>query len=218
MSNVASRTYKKSRFCSFGAHFAPRFGFEKRRLHLQMHWASRPAKPRLLTQKLSQKACLRSRETAWPGQLKGTVFWPALVWASMSNVASRPIKRRGFGRSIGWVCGCFKAFFGLFVCLFGRRCWDGWTWHLYKSIVVSASRFKAQKTVAQVDFLCVLANFCQWCVCVIEIQVLSTHVCINSKMMRHATTTAFWLILGTNILASHHNSLLIKELPTSFSW
>ena len=35
-------------------------------------------------------------------------------------------------------------------------------------------------------------------------QVLSTHVFIYSKMMRHTTKTAFWLILGTNILASHH--------------
>ena len=63
---------------------------------------------------------------------------------------------------------------------------------------------KLQKTVALVDFLCVMANFCQWCVCVIEIQVLSTHVFIYSKMMRHTTKTAFWFILGTNILASHH--------------
>ena len=41
-------------------------------------WVSRPAKPRLLTQKPSQKGCLRNGETAWPGELKDTVFRPAL--------------------------------------------------------------------------------------------------------------------------------------------
>ena len=41
-------------------------------------WASRPAKLRLLTQKPSQKGCLRNRETAWPGELKDTVFRPVL--------------------------------------------------------------------------------------------------------------------------------------------
>ena len=41
-------------------------------------WVSRPAKPRLLTQKPSQKGCLRNRETAWPGELNDTVFRPAL--------------------------------------------------------------------------------------------------------------------------------------------
>ena len=60
-----------------------------RNLHLQLPskytvgtfgcvWISRPAKPRLLTQKPSQKGCLRNRETAWPGELKDTVFRPAL--------------------------------------------------------------------------------------------------------------------------------------------
>ena len=161
MSNVASRTYKKRRFCSCGAQFAPRFGLEMHRLHLRLRlglttgktttsdpkafpkrlppeqgnsmawraqghrfstcvgvifnvkrrvqnllkkrsfaavglsshhdlawrctvctfgcvWVSRPAKPRLLTQKPSQKGCLRNRETAWPGELKDTVFRPAL--------------------------------------------------------------------------------------------------------------------------------------------
>ena len=41
-------------------------------------WASRRAKPRLLTQKPSQKGCLRNGETAWPGELKDTVFRAAL--------------------------------------------------------------------------------------------------------------------------------------------
>ena len=60
-----------------------------RNLHLQLPskytvgtfgcvWVSRPAKPRLLTQKPSQKGCLRNRETAWPGELNDTVFRPAL--------------------------------------------------------------------------------------------------------------------------------------------
>ena len=55
-------------------------------------WASRPAKPRLLTQKPSQKGCLRNRETAWPGELKDTVFWPVLGWSSVSNVRPEPLK------------------------------------------------------------------------------------------------------------------------------
>ena len=41
-------------------------------------WASRRAKPRLLTQKPSQKGSPRNGETAWPGELKDTVFRPAL--------------------------------------------------------------------------------------------------------------------------------------------
>ena len=41
------------------------------------------AKPRLLTQK------------PWPGELKDTVFRPALEWSSVSNVASRTYKKRG---------------------------------------------------------------------------------------------------------------------------
>ena len=41
-------------------------------------WVSRPAKPRLLTQKPSRKGCLRNRETAWPGELNDTVLRPAL--------------------------------------------------------------------------------------------------------------------------------------------
>ena len=184
LSNVASKTYKKRRFCSFGAHCAPRFGLEMHRLHLrlllgittgktatsdpkafpkrlppeqgksmawraQWHrfsscvgvsfnvkrrvqnlkkkggfcswglnlhlqlpskytvgtfrcvWASRRAKPRLLTQKPSQKGCLRNRETAWPGELKDTVFRPALEWSSMSNVASRIYKKREFFAAVG---------------------------------------------------------------------------------------------------------------------
>ena len=40
-------------------------------------WASRWAKPRLLTQKPSQKGSPRNRET-WPGELKDTVFRPPL--------------------------------------------------------------------------------------------------------------------------------------------
>ena len=58
-------------------------------------WASRRAKPRLLTQKPSQKGSPRNGETAWPGELKDTVFRPALEWSSMSNVASRTYKKRG---------------------------------------------------------------------------------------------------------------------------
>ena len=55
-------------------------------------WPSRRAKPRLLTQKPSQKGSPRNRETAWPGELKDTVFRPALECSSMSNVASRTYK------------------------------------------------------------------------------------------------------------------------------
>ena len=58
-------------------------------------WASRRAKPRLLTQKPSQKGSPRNGETAWPGELKDTVLRPALEWSSMSNVASRTYKKRG---------------------------------------------------------------------------------------------------------------------------
>ena len=77
-----------------------------RNLHLQLPskctvgtfrcvWASRRAKPRLLTQKPSQKGSPRNGETAWPGEPKDTVFRPALEWSSMSNVASRTYKKRG---------------------------------------------------------------------------------------------------------------------------
>ena len=66
-------------------------------------WASRRAKPRLLTQKPSQKGSPRNRETAWPGELKDTVFRPALEWSSMSNVASRTYKKRRF-------CSCGAQF------------------------------------------------------------------------------------------------------------
>ena len=101
VSNVASRTYKKREF----------FAAVGLNLHLQLAsnytvgtfrcvWASRRAKPRLLTQKPSQKGCLRNRETAWPGELKDTVFWPVLEWSSVSNVASRTYKKWGFGFEI----------------------------------------------------------------------------------------------------------------------
>ena len=63
-------------------------------------WVSRPAKPRLLTQKPSRKGCLRNGETAWPGELKDTVFRPVLGWSSVSNVASRTHKKWGFGFEI----------------------------------------------------------------------------------------------------------------------
>ena len=59
-------------------------------------WISRPAKPRLLTQKPSQKGCLRNRETAWSGELNDTVFRPVLGWSSMSNVAAGIYKKRRF--------------------------------------------------------------------------------------------------------------------------
>ena len=78
-----------------------------RNLHLQLPskytvgtfgcvWASQRAKPRLLTQKPSQKGCLRNRETAWPGELKDTVFQPAL--GDLQCQTSRPesIKKGGF--------------------------------------------------------------------------------------------------------------------------
>ena len=48
---------------------------------------------RLLTEKASQKRPLRNRETAWPGELKDTVFGPALGWSSVSKVASRILKK-----------------------------------------------------------------------------------------------------------------------------
>ena len=47
---------KKRKFCSFGAHFAPPIGFE-------MHLDFRP-----------KSVYLRNGETAWPGELKDTVF------------------------------------------------------------------------------------------------------------------------------------------------
>ena len=108
-----------------------------------------------------------------------------------------------------------KHIFGLFG-MSGRQCWDGWTWHLYSK--QSWCRFPVsnlKKALALVDFLCVLVNFCQWYVCVREIQVLSTHVFIYSKMMRHAPKTEFWFILGTNILASHHIYIYIFVSFTS---
>ena len=57
---------KKKRFCSFGAP---------------------------LPKSLPEKGWLRNGETAWPGELKDTVFRPALGWSSMSNVASRTYKK-----------------------------------------------------------------------------------------------------------------------------
>ena len=60
-------------------------------------WATRPAKPRLLTLKPSPKGWLPNGKTAWPGELKDTVFRPALGGSSMSNIASRAFKKRGFG-------------------------------------------------------------------------------------------------------------------------
>ena len=68
------------------------------------------------------------------------------------------------------------------------------------------------------DFLCVLATFCQWYVCVIETQVLSTHLFIYSNMMRHATKTEFWFILGTNILASHQSFTWLHVEATRVHW
>ena len=73
VSNVASRTYlKKEGFAE---------GFN---LHLAV------AKPGLSTEKASQKP---GRET---GKQHGLVFGPALGWSSVSNVASRTYKKRGF--------------------------------------------------------------------------------------------------------------------------
>ena len=79
VSNVASRTYKKRRFCSWGLQFAPRSG-----------------KTRTQHRKSFPEAGPRNRETAWPGEPKETVFGPALGWSSVSNVASRTYKKRGF--------------------------------------------------------------------------------------------------------------------------
>ena len=93
MSNVASRTYKKKGLYSFWAQFAPPIAFEMHRWHLPLRLGVTTAK--LLTQKPSQKGSPRNGETAWPGELKDTVFRPALEWSSMSNVASRTYKKRG---------------------------------------------------------------------------------------------------------------------------
>ena len=83
MSNVASRTYKKEMLLQLWGSFRTS----------NWLWDA----PRLPTQKRSQKGRLRNGETAWPGELKDTVFWPALGWSSMSNVASRTyIKKRCF--------------------------------------------------------------------------------------------------------------------------
>ena len=80
MSNVASRTYKKEMLLQLWGSFRTS----------NWLWDA----PRLPTQKRSQKGRLRNGETAWPGELKDTVFWPALGWSSMSNVASRTYKKR----------------------------------------------------------------------------------------------------------------------------
>ena len=79
MSNVASRTYKKEMLLQLWGSFRTS----------NWLWDA----PRLPTQKRSQKGRLRNGETAWPGELKDTVFWPALGWSSMSNVASRTYKK-----------------------------------------------------------------------------------------------------------------------------
>ena len=120
MSNVASRTYKKRGFCSFGAQFALPIAFDRHgvclfdvacalglNLHLQLPskctvgtfrcvWASRRAKPRLLTRKRSQKGSPRNRETAWPGELKDTVFRPALDDLQCQTLRPEPIKKEDF--------------------------------------------------------------------------------------------------------------------------
>ena len=78
-----------------------------RNLHLQLPskytvgtfgcvWASQRAKPRLLTQKPSQKGCLRNRETAWPGELKDTVFRPALGDLQCQTSHPESIKKGDF--------------------------------------------------------------------------------------------------------------------------
>ena len=92
MSNVASRTYKKENFLQLWGSICTSKWLRTTPLAPSVVWASRRAKPRLLTQKPSQKGCLRNRETAWPGELKDTVFWPVLGWSSVSNVASRTYK------------------------------------------------------------------------------------------------------------------------------
>ena len=76
---VASRSYKKRGFCSCGAQFAPPIVPSKCTVGtFRCVWASRRAKPRLLTQKPSQKGSPRNGETAWPGELKDTVFRPCV--------------------------------------------------------------------------------------------------------------------------------------------
>ena len=79
MSNVASRTYKKERVLQLWGSFRTS----------NWLWDA----PRLLTEKASQKRWLRNGETAWPGELKDTVFWSENAWSSMSNVASRTYKK-----------------------------------------------------------------------------------------------------------------------------
>ena len=51
-------------------------------------WISRPAKPRLLTQKPSQKGCLRNRETAWSGSSMTPFF--DLCWGDLQCQTLRP--------------------------------------------------------------------------------------------------------------------------------
>ena len=98
--------YKKRGFCSLGLQFAPRIGFN---LHLALAsrctlsgvWARlgvTPSKTRTQHRKSFPEAGPRNGETAWPGEPKETVFGPALGWSSVSNVASRTYKKRGFCR------------------------------------------------------------------------------------------------------------------------
>ena len=69
---------KKEDFAAVGLNLHPQLPSKCTVGTFRCVWASRRAKPRLLTQKPSQKGSPRNGETAWPGELKDIVFRPAL--------------------------------------------------------------------------------------------------------------------------------------------
>ena len=101
MSNVASRTYKKRGLYSFGAQFAPPTAFEMHRWHLPLRLGVTTGKTTTSDPKALPKR-LALGETAWPGELKDTVFRPALENdLQCQTLRPEPIKKRPSKCTVG---------------------------------------------------------------------------------------------------------------------